>query len=112
MIRAAIWSGVFIVVGGLAPGALGDDGAVDLSMNCFNEAKQEWRRYEKIGDSIRAVKDDVAGDPEPIKEFDDANGRYVVQLKTYSGAVNIEYDFNKLTVKKELVSGPQTMSCE
>ncbi len=112
MMRMAIWGGIFVVASGLMAAAQADDVAVDLSMNCFDEMNQEWRRYEKIGDAIRSVKEDVAGEPEPIYEFDDANQRYVVQLETYSGMVDVEYDFKSLTVFKELVSGPHTMSCE
>ena len=112
MIRSGILGGLFCALGGLVPAALADDGAVDLSMNCFDESKQEWRRYEKIGDGIRSVNADVAGEPEPIHESDDANLRYVVQFKTYSGMVDIEYDFDKLTVIKNLASGPQKLSCE
>ena len=81
-------------------------------MNCFDESKQEWRRYEKIGEGIRSVNADVPGEPEAIAVFDDANQLYVVQLETYSGIVDIVYDFNGLTVIRNLASGQQTLSCE
>ncbi len=106
-LTAATWLAATLVTSAHA-----DDAAVELAMTCFDESKQEWRTYEKIGTGIRAANDGVAGDPEPIHEADDENLHYVVRLKTYAGFVNIEYDYKGKTVVKNLMSGPQTLQCE
>ncbi|MDP6954230.1 MAG: hypothetical protein QGF53_15870 [Alphaproteobacteria bacterium] len=101
-----------LTMAALLASAHADDTAVELAMTCFDESKQEWRSFEKVGAGIRMVKDGVPGELEPIHEADDENLRYVVQLKTYTGIVTIEYDYGEKTVVKDLMSGPQRMNCE